>query len=40
MGVMRFMVRPADRITDQMVEHAYLAGLDRIAWRAGASPGL
>jgi hypothetical protein len=32
MGLMRFHVCPAERITDEMVQHAYLSGVDRIAW--------
>ena len=32
MGFMRFHVCPAERITDEMVQHAYLSGADHIAW--------
>jgi hypothetical protein len=40
MGVMRFTF-PADRITEEMAQQAYLSGYDRIPWRAAIrySPG-
>ena len=31
MGLMRFQI-PAERITDEMVQQAYLSGIDRVAW--------
>jgi len=36
MGLMRFLVWPADRITEEMVDQAYLSGLDRIPWQTRA----
>jgi hypothetical protein len=33
MGLMRFLVTPADRITEEMVDQCYLVGLDRVPWR-------
>ncbi len=33
MGLMRFIVSPPDRMTEQTVEQAYLSGLDRIPWQ-------
>jgi hypothetical protein len=33
MGLMRFQL-PAERITDQMVQEAYLSGIDRASWPA------
>jgi hypothetical protein len=32
MGLMRFRVFPAERITEQMVHQAYLSGIDRTSW--------
>jgi len=32
MGLMRFRVSPVDRITEEAVQQAYLAGMDRVAW--------
>jgi hypothetical protein len=32
MGVMRFRVFPPERITEEMVQEAYLSGIDRISW--------
>jgi hypothetical protein len=32
MGLMRFHICPPDRISDEMAQHAYLSGIDRIAW--------
>jgi hypothetical protein len=32
MGLMRFRVFPTERITEQMVQQAYLSGLDRMSW--------
>ena len=37
MGVMRFRIHPSERLTDELVQQAYLTGLDRIAWRVEAS---
>ena len=34
MGDMRFELRPPERVCDAMVRRAYLAGLDRVPWRA------
>jgi hypothetical protein len=34
MGLMRFLVSPADRISEAMLQQAYLSGLDRIPSRA------
>ncbi len=41
MGTMRFRVFPAERITAEMVQQAYLSGIDRISWpvRAGVEGG-
>ena len=33
MGLMRFLAFPADRLTDDMAQQAYLSGLDRIPWK-------
>ena len=32
MGLMRFRVFPTQRITEEMVQQAYLSGMDRAAW--------
>ena len=32
MGLMRFIVSPPDRITDETIEQAYLSGMDRVPW--------
>jgi hypothetical protein len=32
MGLMRFHIQPPERITDEMVQQAYLSGIDRVAW--------
>ena len=32
MGLMRFQIHPPERITDEMVQQAYLSGIDRVAW--------
>jgi len=32
MGTMRFRVFPAERITAEMIQQAYLSGMDRISW--------
>ena len=32
MGLMRFRVFPTQRITEEMVEQAYLSGIERAAW--------
>jgi len=32
MGLMRFNIQPPERITDKMVQQAYLSGIDRVAW--------
>jgi hypothetical protein len=32
MGLMRFRVSPTERITEEMVQQAYLSGMDRAAW--------
>ena len=32
MGLMRFVVSPPDRISEEAVEQAYLSGLERIPW--------
>ncbi|MDY0167289.1 MAG: hypothetical protein RBS80_12145 [Thermoguttaceae bacterium] len=37
MGVMRFRIHPPERLTDEMVQQAYLTGLDRVAWRVESS---
>ena len=37
MGVMRFRVFPPERITEEMVQQAYLSGIDRISWPVRAS---
>ena len=36
MGLMRFIVSPADRITPEMAQQSYLSGIDRIPWRSRA----
>ena len=36
MGLMRFVVTPPQRLTDEMVRHAYLSGIDRLAWQVRA----
>lgn len=33
MGIMRFIVSPPGRMTEETVEQAYLSGLDRIPWQ-------
>jgi hypothetical protein len=37
MGTMRFRVFPTERITGEMVQQAYLSGIDRISWPVRAS---
>jgi hypothetical protein len=37
MGLMRFRVCPTERITAEMVQQAYLSGIDRISWPVRAS---
>lgn len=32
MGLMRFRVVPTERITEELVDQAYLSGIDRLAW--------
>lgn len=32
MGVMRFLVHPPERITDDVIQRIYMAGLDRVPW--------
>jgi len=32
MGLMRFLVCPPQRITEEMVQQAYLSGIDRVSW--------
>lgn len=32
MGLMRFRVSPTQRITAEMVQYAYLSGMDRVSW--------
>ena len=32
MGLMRFRVFPTERITEEMVQQAYLSGIDRMSW--------
>jgi hypothetical protein len=32
MGLMRFRVFPVECITEEMVQHAYLSGIDRVSW--------
>ena len=32
MGLMRFRVFPTERITEEMVQQAYLSGFDRESW--------
>jgi hypothetical protein len=32
MGLMRFRVFPTERITEEMVQQAYLSGIDRVSW--------
>jgi hypothetical protein len=41
MGLMRFVVTPPERITQEMVQQAYLSGIDRVSWqvRVGAENG-
>ena len=41
MGTMRFRVFPTERITGEMIQQAYLSGIDRISWpvRAGVEEG-
>ena len=36
MGSMRFVVTPPERLTDDLVGHAYLSGIDRLAWQVRA----
>lgn len=38
MGLMRFIVQPPDRITEDVVEQAYLCGPDRVPWEVEVSP--
>ncbi len=33
MGLMRFVVSPPERITEEALQQAYLSGIDRIAWQ-------
>jgi hypothetical protein len=33
MGLTRFAVSPPDRITDEVLQQAYLAGMERVPWR-------
>ena len=37
MGTMRFRVFPTERITAEMIQQAYLSGIDRVSWPARAS---
>ena len=37
MGLMQFVVSPPERITDELVQQAYLSGVDRIAWQVSTS---
>lgn len=37
MGTMRFRVFPTERITNEMIQQAYLSGIDRISWPVRAS---
>ena len=37
MGAMRFRVSPTERITAEMVQQAYLSGVDRISWPVRAT---
>ncbi len=37
MGLMRFRVFPTQRITEEMVQQAYLSGIDRVSWPVRAS---
>lgn len=37
MGVMRFRIHPPERLTDEMVQQAYLTGSERVAWRVETS---
>lgn len=37
MGSMRFRVSPPERITEHMVQQAYLSGVDRVSWPVRAS---
>jgi len=34
MGLMRFIISPPDRITEEMAQQAYLCGMDRVRWKA------
>jgi hypothetical protein len=36
MGQMRFLVTPAERITEEMLRQAHLTGLDRVSWQTRA----
>jgi len=36
MGLMRFLVSPADRLTEELVDQVYLSGLDRVPWQVRA----
>ena len=38
MGLMRFRVFPTERITEQMVQQAYLSGIDRVSWPVWNTP--
>ena len=35
MGLMRFVVSPPDRLTEQTAQQAYLSGIDRTPWQLG-----
>lgn len=37
MGLMRFQVSPPDRLNEDLLQQAYLTGLDRIPWRVNVS---
>jgi hypothetical protein len=37
MGLMRFQVQPPERLTDELVQQAYLSGIDRAAWPVRSS---
>lgn len=37
MGLMRFLVSPPERITEDTLQQVYLSGIDRIAWRIQVS---
>ena len=37
MGLMRFRVFPTERITEEMVQQAYLSGIDRMSWPVWAA---